>query len=243
MNKKRLIVVASLTMAVALILSCTTVGYLTSAKSAVNRVGVGSMVPDIHENSSTTPNSVNSVPEDNKGVFPKEIRVQNTDIPNAVDAYVRVQLVPTLRDVNSNLGGNFKMEAPTRHTVNGKTYDKSILFVPFGNPEELQILLVFHDSWDTNANGCWQYREADNFFYYTHIVKPGKYTEQPLLSKVIFFGDSATLKTWEEKFNLDVVTDSIQADGTIMMGNTKKYAAEEAWPVTIDKNRKLMPNS
>jgi hypothetical protein len=243
MNKKRLILAASFTMAVALIIASTTLGYLTSAKTAVNRIGVGSMVPDIHENSTPTTNSVHSGPERNEGVFPKEIRVQNTDITNAVDAYVRVQLIPTLRDEGSNLGGNFKMSAPGKNVVNGTTYKQSISFIPFGDASKLQILLVFDENWNnrSNKNGYWQYRAADNTFYYSDILPPDrdkKTKTNPLLKEVRFFGTESA--DWQSKFNLDVLTDSIQADGKI--GNSPaKYAAEEAWPVTINSSRKLAP--
>lgn len=222
MNKKRLIITASLVLTVALVASGISLAYLTSSKTAVNRVGIASMVPNIHENSSTTPNSVNSVPGTNTGVFPKEIRVQNTDITNAVDAYVRVQLVPTLRDASSNLGGNFKMTDPASN---------QIVFSPFTD-KDLTITLVFASGW----NSKWKYRASDNCFYYTDIVKPGHYTEQPLLSEVIFSGDDAG--EYQTKFNLDVLTDSIQADGKI----GTKYAAEEAWPVSVN-NRILTPIS
>jgi hypothetical protein len=243
MNKKRLVIAASLTMTVALIFTSATVGYLTSTKTAVNRIAVASMIPDIHENSSSTPSSVNSVPEGNPGVFPKEVRVQNTNITNAVDAYVRVQLVPTLRDERGNLGGNFKMETPANHEFNGKNYSQSVAFVPFGEPKNLQILLVFDKDWNNsrNQNGYWQYRAADNCFYYSDILPPdkdGKTKTNPLLKEVRFFGTESA--KWQSSFHLDVLTDSIQADGKIG-GSPAKYAAEEAWPVKIDSNRKLAP--
>lgn len=241
MNKKRLMIAACLGLVIALVAAGTTLSYLTSTpQSAVNHFGVGTLTPDIHENSSSTPTSSNSISESSPNVFPKSVQVENEKVANAIDAYVRVQLVPTLRDGDSNLGGNFPMTAPKSNTVGGTTYTKSILFTPFGEPAKLQILLVFDPNWNNNAEGCWNYRASDNCFYYTAVVKPDNVTQQPLLKEVRFYGTDAA--NWETKFNVDVLTDSIQAEGTISTGGTVKAAAEEAWSVTVNSSKVLTPN-
>jgi predicted ribosomally synthesized peptide with SipW-like signal peptide len=224
MNKKRLIIVASLVLAVALVAAGTTMAYLTSAQTAVNQFGVGTLTPDIHENGSSTPQTVNSIPQTAAGVFPKVVKVENKNVPNAIDAYVRVQLVPTLRDATGTLGANFTMPA----TFSGTT----ITFTPFGDPAK-QISLVFAAGWNntSNSNGYWTYHAADNCFYYSKKLAPGETTAQALLSSVTFTGADAA--DWQAKFNLDVLTDSIQAGGTITTAGVTKAAAADAWPVTI----------
>jgi predicted ribosomally synthesized peptide with SipW-like signal peptide len=243
MNKKRLMLVACLVLAVALVAAGTTMSYLTSTpQSAVNQFGVGTLTPDIKENGSSTPSSSNSIGERSAGVFPKLVQVENKKVTNAIDAYVRVQLVPMLRDGTSNLGGNFAMTAPSKNTVNGMPYGQSILFTPFGDATKLQILLVLDDNWhssSTGKNGYWNYRADDNCFYYTGVLAPGDITQQPLLTEVHFYGIDAA--SWEAKFNVDVLTDSIQADGTIPIGGTPKAAAADAWHVTIN-NKILTPS-
>ncbi len=71
-------------------------------------------------------------------IAPKLVQVENKAGANAVDAYVRVQLVPTLRDGSgSNLGGNFPMAVPA---------GDQIVFQPFTD-KELTVTLVFADGW------------------------------------------------------------------------------------------------
>ncbi len=212
MNKKRLIITASLVLTVALVAAGTSIAYLTGTQSAVNHFSVGNQTVDINENSSTTPNSNNSIVVTNN-VAPKLVQVENKAGTNAIDAYVRVQLLPTLRDGNSNLGGNFSMTDPASN---------QIVFRPFTD-KDLTITLVLDSGW----NSKWKYRASDNCFYYTDIVAPGAKTTT-LLQQVQFSGSDAAV--WQTKFNLDVLTDSIQADGKI----GAKYAAEEAWLIKID---------
>lgn len=241
MNKKRLMLAACLGLVIALVAAGTTLSYLTStSQPAVNQFGVGTLIPDIHENGSSTPASSNSISQSDPGVFPKLVQVENRDVTNAIDAYVRVQLVPALRNGDSSLGGNFLMADPKSNTVNGTTYSQSILFTPFGDANKLQILLVFDPNWNNkdNLEGYWNFLPDDNCFYYTAVVKPGKVTQQPLLQEVRFYGTDAA--NWEPKFNVDVLTDSIQAEGTSSAGGTVKAAAEDAWPVKIT-NKILIP--
>lgn len=224
MNKKRLIITASLVLTVALVAAGITMAYLTSKPQAmVNHFGVGALTAEINENNNTTPNSSNSIVIANN-VAPKLVQVENKAGENAIDAYVRVQLVPTLRDSSSNLGGNFPMTTPANN---------QIVFHPFTN-KDLTITLVFDSGW----NSKWKYRAGDNCFYYTDVVKPGTKTAT-LLQEVRFSGSDAA--AWQTKFNLDVLTDSIQALGKTA-GNTP--AAQEAWPVSIDNSTHILtPNN
>lgn len=223
MNKKRLIITASLVLTVALVAAGTTMAYLTNKPQAmVNHFGVGTMATDIHENEESTPDPSKTIPVYGE-IAPKLVQVENKAGANAVDAYVRVQLVPTLRDGSgSNLGGNFPMAVPASN---------QIVFQPFTD-KDLTVTLVFADGWSSK----WKYRAGDNCFYYTDVVKPGTKTT-PLLKEVHFSGADAA--AWQAKFNLDVLTDSIQAVGKTA-GDIP--AAQEAWPVTVTGG-KLTPKS
>ncbi len=218
MNKKRLIFVVSLVLAVALVAAGTTMAYMVSSDAKTNTFGIGTITTDITENSNPTPVSVNSIPTTNH-VAQKLVQVENKAGEHAIDAYVRVQLIPTLRDGASNLGGNFKMTVPTSNTI---------ALIPFGDSTKLQITLVFNDGWGAN----WFYVSDENCFYYKNIV-PGIKTQNapptnrttPLLKEVRFSGTDAD--SWQTKFNLDVLTDSIQAGGNAV-GTTVNGTT--AWP-------------
>ncbi len=205
MNKKRLTVAASLVLAIALVIVGTTMTYLTSrTEPKVNNFGVGTLTTDIHENDQSTPESVNSIPINFTDKAPKQVAVENAAGKDAIDAYVRVQLVPSFRDTNGvNLGGDFAMAEPS---------DNKIVFTPFTD-KDLTITLAFDDHW----SGSWFYVADDNCFYYKTIVAPGHRTDV-LLEEVQFSGADAA--GWKDKFNLDVLTDSIQAGGR---------AASDAW--------------
>jgi len=214
MNKKRLTIVASLVLAVALVVAGTTMAYLVSSGTKTNTFGIGTITTDITESSNPTPNFVNSIPIKNT-IAPKLVQIENKAGEHAIDAYVRVQLVPTLKDDTGNLGGDFKMTIPT---------DKNeIVFTPFKNtvnPQDVTITLVFDSGWSND----WFYSSNDNCFYYSSIVKPGNRTT-PLLQEVKFQGKDAA--AWQTKFNLDVLTDSIQAGGNAV---ETEVNGTIAWP-------------
>jgi hypothetical protein len=152
-----------------------------------------------------------------------------------------VQLIPSLRDGNSGMIGDFKMTDPKVGKLkDGGASVPSISFVPFGNADRLRIVLVFDDNWNNKDStvGYWNYREDDNCFYYTKHLAPGEKTEQPLLKEIRFYG--AESQKWQSRFRLDVLTDSIQAEGKTAKG---KSAPEEAWRVKIYSNGTLVPVS
>ncbi len=233
MNKKRLIIVASLVMAVALVTASTTMAYQMNRANPVKNVFVpGTITPDIHENSGSTPAASMIIPTESCGYAPKKVQLQNVDNTESgghpIAAYFRAQLVPALRDSNgNNLGGDFVMSKP-----NGN----KIVFEPFKNsssPDKcgLKITLEFEPGWSNN----WFYSSTSNCFYYKKSVDPGAKTDF-LLSRVKFEG-TADWTVWRDCFQLDILTDSIQTLGAIQDG---------VWPevkVNSDKILELKPSN
>lgn len=214
MNKKRVEGIAVAAAVVALVAVGSTLAYLTSTPAErVNRFSIGTLTPDIHENSSSTPDSSQiytvSGTDSNYSVD-KVVAVTNVKSDTAIPGYFRVQLVPTLTGTmtdsagsptKANIGGNFAMPTSQSPIINN-VYS----FTPFGDSNKLQIQLVFADGWSSR----WFYVPEENCFYYKSVLKPGDTTE-PLLKSIHYTGTDA--KNYVSGFYLDVLTDAVQAEG------------------------------
>ena len=256
MKNKRAIVISVVAVAVALAVVGTTMAYLTSTPQAkVNQFAVGTLTPEIMENSGPTPNSsntltsasVSSSTENDKTIYTytieKEIKVTNSNTGHPIPAYVRVQLVPSLtNESGNNVGGNFQMT---------DVADKKMTFHPFLSSgtsqlfpsKDLTITLNFADNWNDENSGWFQKTENGFcYFYFRKVLQPPTSpdaTTSPLLKSVTVSGADA--QEYVDHFHLDVLTDAVQAGGGAIHSGTGTGTPSSPWPgVTISSANSLV---
>jgi hypothetical protein len=251
MKNKRAIVISVVAAAVALAVSGSTMAYLTSTPNPrANQFTVGTLTPEIVENSSETPNYSNTLTsasgstssEGGKTIYTytigKEIKVTNSNTGHPIPAYVRVQLVPGLTDGEGNsVGGNFQMTNVGSNKMIFRPFMSSGTSRPFPD-KDLTITLNFADDWNTN----WFQKTENGFcyFYYGKILQPpvnSGDTTTLLLKSVTVSGADA--KDYVNSFRLDVLTDAVQAEGGAIHSGSETPA--NPWPNVIIDNGNLKP--
>ncbi len=129
----------------------------------------------------------------------KKVRIQNVKNTNqSVPVYIRVKLVPIWRHASTGEG--------TGIPVTGLTYG-------YGT-----------DGANSNPISPWVYHQADGYYYYKTPVAPDNYTNY-LIGKVTV---TQAANQPDCDLEVQVIADSIQADGKMANGDS---AAKNAWGV------------
>lgn len=208
--KKTLIVVSSLvvlTLAVSIGNSFAFMSAKTDTKT--NAFVKGSPGIDIHENSSATPNSTNSVSHTTK-----QVSVKNT---GTIPAYLRVMLVPSYK---------FTSGTAAASGVSFTTMPQSIASTASSfSMGDLTLNLA------ANWGGKWFYvydtTDQTGYFYYKDAVPAGDTTTLLLNSVALPVGMSYG------SLQIDVIADSIQSDGGAVGSVWGKFVTENSANHTI----------
>lgn len=196
--KKKVLAIASLAIVIALSVAGSTMAYMTSSDSQTNDFSAGTLQTDIIENGSSTPSTSNVIPA--HGVeAKKQVMVENVANTSGIDAYIRVALIPSWVVGGNTQMGDLRMPATAAAITKGNNID-------LGTGDR-SVTLYLHENWSK----YWIYK--DGYFYYKKVVPSGGQTasdgkDQGLLQRVIL-GD----KDYWSQFNLEVLSDSVQAGG------------------------------
>lgn len=219
-RKKILLLTSSLVMVgllVALGVSIAFMSVTTAAKS--NPFTKGTPGIDITENSHPTASSTNEVPYSQK-----EVRATNT---GSIAEYVRVMLVPS-----------YKFENGTASSVRGLSFTTMPTLIAsnakFFTMGDLQLNLADH--WGDKWFYVYDANDKIGYFYYNEKLNPGATTSQPLLKSVgIASGSSAVTSALLTNLQVDVIADSIQADGGAVTDVWGNYVVEDTIHRKISK--------
>lgn len=154
-----------------------------------NMFAPGVVSTDIHENSSGTPESSNTIPYENN-VAVKQVQIQNT---GTVSVFVRVMLIPGWKTVDGVAQTGDLQFGKAPYTIDGNR-------LVMGD-----ITLELNARWEE----YWFYDAASGYFYCRDEVVAGS-ASAVLLEKVILSDGVDAASGWEN-LQVEVLSDAIQA--------------------------------
>lgn len=217
-RNKILLLVASF---VALTLAVTagmSLAYLTDTDQKVTNVTIGKPGVEVIENNSSTPGSTNLV-----SYGSKKVKVMNT---GTIPEYVRVVLVPSYK-----FSGSTASQTADAGTVKFGAMPASIAGSTF-SMGDLQFTL--NSSWQNDWIYAYNTTEKTGYFYYKNRLPVGAVTPNTLLESVSLAGGAGTtLNSMLSNLQIEVIADSIQAEGGAVTQVWGQYVQENTSSHTL----------
>lgn len=208
--KKTLIVVSSLVVLTLAASIGNSFAFMSAKTESKTNVFVkGSPGVDINENSSSTPNSTNSMSH-----TAKQVSVKNT---GTIPAYIRVMLVPSYKFT----GGTAAASGVSFSTMPSSIAGTATLF-SMGD-----LTLNFVANWSDKWFYVYDTDDQTGYFYYKDAVPAGGTTTLLLNSVALPAGMSYS------SLQIDVIADSIQSDGGAVTDVWGSYVNENSANHTI----------
>lgn len=204
-NKKRLMIICSCSLAVILLSAGVTLAYLGTAKKKENKVTVGKGDVSITESTWSEPEI-----QLMENTTPKDVKVTNT---GTVPCFVRVFM-----DFSDSEAVDFaKVQATNYFYYKWDVFTTELK----ADPNTVSKNWVFVESDTTNHN-------LDGYFYYTKPIAPEKSTDALILAVKTDFNGINNYDTNIDKikaFDIIVYSETVQTIGT----DGTDYGAANAW--------------